>query len=291
MVFFAKLFLFLHLFTLLLFANIQLQQEYLVTAKTVKISDIIKSPKKDSILFNINANRHSKRVKASYLIKELKSYGYHDITSRHAYIQFTQKSPLNTKKLTSLLKRYYKEHYKNIEIQKITIKPIKYLSTFPKNFTVGFRDKAYLSHKGTFYIKTVENKKIFFNYTLLAKLSVYRAKKKIEKSEPITRINTEKKSIILDKFRAFPLMDISTVHYEAKHRIRQYSLITQRDVITLHLVKRGENVTVTLKNQGIYITFLAKALQSGRLGETIRVMHKNKKIRVRVTGKNRAEVE
>ena len=68
-------------------------------------------------------------------------------------------------------------------------------------------------------------------------------------------------------------------------------LITSRDVTGLYLVKRGESVNVTLKSSGIDISFSAKALTSGRAGDMISVLRsEGKKIKVRVIGKNRAEM-
>ncbi len=277
-------------FTTLLFSQ-ELQQEYILNSDTVKLSDIVKSPKKDHILFNINKSRHSKRVRSSELLKKLKSFGYNDFHTQHAYIQFSKKSPINTQKLQDALLHYYQQKYKNIIIKNIVLKPTKYMLHLPKNYVVGFPRNAYLSHKGIFYIKTSENKKIFFNYILKAKTTVYETKKEIQKGEELSGFNLQKKSIILDKFKADPLMDLQKNHYEAKHRLKTGHIVTQRDLRRLYLVKRGATVVVTLHNNDLEITFNAKALQSGRLGETISVLHENnKKIRVRVIGKNRAEV-
>ena len=161
----------------------------------------------------------------------------------------------------------------------------------PKEYTIGFPRNAYLSHKGIFYIKTPDNKKLFFNYLINAEISVYQTTKEIQKGEELSNFNLQKKSIILDKFKAEPVIELQKNHYEAKHRLKKGLILTQRDIRRLYLVKRGDNVIVTLHNNDLEIVFNAKALQSGRLGETISVLHKNnKKVRVRVIGKNRAEV-
>jgi len=277
--------------TTLLFSH-ELQQEYFINSNIVKLSNIIKSPKKDYILFNINPARHSKRVRSTELINKLKSYGYNDFQTRHGYIQFTQKSPIETAHLKDALRKYYKEKYNKIEIKSIVLKPSKYMSHLPKNFTIGFSRNAYLEHKGILYIKTLENKKYFFNYTILAKIEVYKSKKEIQKGDGISLLNTQKESIILDKFRAVPLMELQKNKYEAKHRIAKGKIVTQRDITGLYLVRRGDNVVVTLQDNGLQITFTAKAEQKGRYGDIISVMHENnKKIRVRISGKNRAEVK
>ena len=286
-----KTIIFLLLFQTLLFSS-ELQHEYIIQSDTVKLSDIIKNPKKDYILFNINPARHSKRVKSSKLIKKLKNYGYNDFHTKHAYVQFTRKSPIETRTLKNTLIKYYKEKYTHIDIQEVHINPSKYLTHLPNNYTIGFSRNAYLSHKGVMYIKAMNNKKYFFNYTILAALPVYVTTKKIEKGDEISLLNTRKKSIILDRLKAAPLMELQKNRYEAKHRLKKDAIITQRDITGLYLVKRGSNVSVSIIDEGVQITFRAKAVQNGRYGDTILVVHKNnKKIPVIVTGKNRAEVK
>lgn len=256
------------------------------------LSDLIKNPKKDREIYTISNERHTKRVTTSKLLQKLKEYGYNDFTSRHSYIQFTQKSPIDFKKFQKAVKQYYKNKYTNINIKKVDIRAARYTTQLPKNFTIHFPRKAYLSHKNIFYIKTLNNRKIFFNYTILATLNVYKAKGMIKKGSEISLKNTEKKSIILEKFRAFPLIKLEKSKYQAKHRIKGLSLITQRDIVRLYLVKRGTTITVTIHDGGVSISFFARALKSGRFGDTISVLHtNNKKIRVRITGRNRAEVE
>ena len=289
---FFRLFVSLYLLSFSLFAAQELQKEYSVNSKSIMLSDIIKTPKTDKILFNINTDRHTIRVKSSELLQKLKAYGYDNFQTKHSYIQFTQKSPINTKQFEIAIKKYYKQNYKNISFKKIDIEANRYMRELPAHFTIHFSRREYLSHKGFFYIKTLQNKKIFFHYTILATLQVCKAREEIAKGEEISLKNTEKKSIMLDKFRALPLMDLKSSHYEAKHRIKKGSLITKRDIIGLYLVKRGSTVTVTLRDGGVHISFTARALKSGRYGDTIRVVHtNNKKIRVRITGRNRAEVE
>lgn len=256
------------------------------------LSDIIKNPKKDFLLYKIEKSRHTKRVKASYLLKKLKEYGYTDLYTKHAYIQFTQKSPVNLQKLKEKIEIYYKKHYPEIIISKITLAPNNYITSLPDSYSIGFGRNAYLSKKDIFFIKTRENKKIFFHYTIDANISLYQTKQEIQKGEELSFINCKKKSIMLQRFRAMPLLELPKGRYEAKHRIKNATLLTQRDVTGLYLIKRGTQVSVTLEDGGVSIIFSGRALQNGRYGDTIAIRQKNnKKIYVTVTGKNRAKVK
>jgi len=284
---------FLLIFSTQIFATNYLQSNYFVKNDFVMLSDIVQVNKKnDKKLFNIEQYRHSKRIKREKLLKILQKNGYNDYASQHPYIQFTKQSPIDTIHIQNSIKKLYIQKYKTIKILSITLAPMYYLEKLPKNYTVHFNERAYLANKGVLYIKTDDNKEIFFHYKILAKVSVLTVRKKIKKDNELTSINTRKKSIILNRFRSMPLQDLHTSRYQAKHNLRTNDIITIRDVIGLYLVKRGSNVNVSLQNAGIDIFFSAKALQNGRLGDTISVVGKNdKKLKVVVVGRNRTEVK
>ena len=291
----VNFFKFLFIFQLLLlqvYANSQLKSEYFIKGKRVQLSDIIPNAQGDITLYIIENSRHSKRVKSSQLIQKLHSYGYKDFSSKHAYIQFSQQSPINTKEIKEKIRTYYKEHYKNISIEKIDLKPNRYINSLPNEYSIGLSRNAYLSRKSVLYIKTPQNKKIFFNYNIHAHINAYETKKEIKKGEELSFINCKKKSIMLEKFRAMPILELPKGQYEAKHRLKKSTLLTKRDITNLYLIKRGSQVNVTLEDGGVTITFSGRAIENGRYGDTIAIREKNnKKIYVIVTGKNRAKVK
>ncbi len=284
---------FLLIFPILIFAANNLQSNYFIQNDFIMLSDIVHVKKKDDKkLFNIDKYRHSKRIKRDKLLKILQKNGYSNYASKHSYIQFTKRSPIDTTLIQNSIKKLYTQKYKTIKISSITIIPTHYLEKLPQNYSVHFNERAHLSKKGVLYIKTDDNKKIFFNYQILAAVSVLTARNNIKKDSELSSVNTRKKSIILNKFRAMPLQGLHVSSYQAKHNLKTNDIITNRDVIGLYLVKRGSNVSVSLQNEGIDIFFSAKALQNGRLGDSISVMQKNnKKLKVVVVGRNKAEVK
>jgi flagella basal body P-ring formation protein FlgA len=273
-------------------ANI-LKQDYYINGNFIMLSDIVSIDKKNDVkLYKIDAQRHSKRIKSTQLIKKLQSLGYNNIKVKHTrFVQFNKISPINTKKIEQSLKHYYKSKYKNITIHTVEIAPMSYLEQLPKNYSVHFEGRNYLSNKGIFYIKTQSHKEIFFKYNLNAVVSIYQSRIEIKKDTPLNAINTKKNSIILDRFRAMPLQEIKSNLFQARYNLKAGKVITSRDITGLNLVKRGATVNVYLESGNISISFLAKAVQSGELGDTISVLKSNgKKIRAVIIGKKRAEV-
>ena len=285
-----KILLFLF-FSIGLFADSYLKSNYYVQDREVMLSNIVENIKEDVQLFRIDKSRHSKRVKSKDIIKILQSYGIKDYKSKHSYVQFTKKSPINSEKIKNAIEKVYKEKYAHIKIKNISVEPRSYTTTLPQNYETIFKSKSHLAKDGTLYIKTDDKKKIFFNYKIDAKIIVFEAKKDIKRNIELSNINCKKNSIILDKFRAMPLQNLFKGTIQSTHNIKQGTILTTRDAQGLYLVTRGSNVNVTLNSSNLAISFSAEAQQNGRVGDIITVKKSSgKKIKVRVTGKRRAEV-
>ncbi len=286
--------LFLFLFSLIIshaFASTNLQSNYFISHNYVTLADIVTNPKKNVELFKIDPSRHTKRVKSKELLQILRNNGYTKYSSKHNYVQFTQKSPINTAKIAFTVKEFFLHHYQNIKFTAINIHPRTYLLELPKHYKVQLPKKAYLKNRGTLSIKTEDNKKIFFNFSIKATLPVVIAKEQLKRGDELSHLNCKKKSIMLDKFRAMPLQVVPSKTYEAKRRIKKDAVVTAYDILGLELVKRGENIDVSTQDGTISISFAAKADQNGRLGDTIRVINMHgKRIKAVVVGKNRAEI-
>ena len=160
-------------------ANTQLKSNYFIQENYVVVSDIVKGSKSKLKLFDIDKNRHSIKIKTKNLLNKLNKLGYKNITSRHNYTQFTQKSPINTDRLELYLREVYRKNYASIDIQSISISPRSYLYEMPQNYKISLHKKAHLSNKDIINIKTDDNKKIFFNYLVKARISVIISKQTI----------------------------------------------------------------------------------------------------------------
>lgn len=268
---------------------VTIKKTYYITDNDIYISTLLPDVKEDQKLFSIEPNKYTKKVKAKQLIKALHFYGYKDIQTESSYVHFVKKSPINFSDIQEKIKRYYKQHYKEIEISSVSIVPLGYIKSLPKSYTVLFKNNSYLLPEAIFSIKSSDNKQLFFNYKLKAKVSVYKARRKIQRNEEISSINSIKDSIILDKFRALPLQQIDKTHFQSKHNIKKDAIIKVRDLTTLTLIRRDNQLSITMNSNSFDITFTARALQDGKYGDNIKVKRQNGKVLiVKVIGKNRA---
>jgi len=279
------------LLSLSIYAKEILKEVYYIDSRTITLKQIIPSSDINDTLFTLQDTKHKKKIKSSDMIRILNSYGYSNYKSKHKYVNFIQKSPIDTQKINKFIEKYYNENYNQIDINNIIVEPRSYMETLPKNYTIEIRSKNYLSNHGTISIKTIKRKKIFFNYYIDANVDIYMSRKKIKKKTSLSAINTSKKSIILDKFKAKPIQLINKSSLQARHHISSDKIITIRDVETLSIVKKGSYLNVTLDSNYIAISFSAKALQDARIGDIINVMKLDgKKMKVKIIGKNQAEI-
>ena len=275
---------------LLTAAPIQLQKNYYIAGKKVLLSDITNNPKNSKILFNIKQNKHLKRIKSKELIKLLKQYNIQAQT-HHSYIQFTQKSPINTSDIEASIVKYYKTHYPTITIKSLIVQPRTFLTQLPAYVTLKFQKHAYLKNYGVVALITEDRKELFLNYTVNATVQVYKTKKKIQRAEEISPINVKPSAISLQKLLDSPLTDI-THHYQAKYNLKEDTIITMRDVVPLVVVKHGDIVNASLQNGNVEIIFSATAKQNGTISDIITIeTEQGKKLKAQVLGRGRVKVE
>jgi len=286
----SKIFFFL-LFTSQLFSQIILLETYEVNSKKIYLKNIIPTTLKNELLFSIDANKHSKRIKSIKLKNLLKKLGIKDIKTSSRYIKFQLRSPADTTIIETFLRQHYLQRYKTLSIEKITVTPRGYIDSLPEDYIIEIRDKSYLSRFGVVNIKDAHNKKVFFNYSIRANIKVVQTREKIRRGEKLSFGNTKYITIQLDKFKSTPIMNLTNNTLQTKRQVKKSKVLTIRDVESLDLVHKNSQVIVSLYNNGIYITFSAKTLQNGKLGDIITIQKSDlKRLKAKVIGKNKVEL-
>jgi flagella basal body P-ring formation protein FlgA len=272
-------------------AVVLLKKTYYIDTKSIKLSNIFNDVENDTQILKIPSNKHSKKIKTAKLIKILKKFGYDDIKLKHGYVVFIQKSPIDTTRIKNKLTNYYKEHYNSIEINNIIVEPRNYMESLPQEYIIEIKSKYFLSRDGVLAIKTPSRKKIFLNYFIDAKVNIYVSRDKIRKKTILSEMNTIKKNITLDSFKAQPIEVIKDNTIQAKQNISKNKILTVRNIETLSLVKKNSFINIEINNNNMSIIFIAKAMQDGRYGDIIKAKRTDGKIlRAKVIGKNKAEI-
>ena len=285
-----KITIFFLLITLNLF-SLTLNDTYYVNSNKIKLLDVAPDAKYDLTIYKINTNKYSKRIKSEKLIKLLKSHGISPVESSSRYVKFIKKSPIDTSKIELKILKTYKSIYPDINISSLQVIPRSYIKSLPKKYEVIMSKKAHLSNRGTLSIKTPERQKIFFDYRIDARLNIYASTKNIKKGDKVSLINTTKKNIIFNKFKAIPITSNELNKVQAKYNTKQDSIITSKNTVLLNIIRKGSYVTANLRDETINISFSAKALQNGKLNDIITVQKRSgQKLRAKIIGKNRVEI-
>ncbi|WP_299874896.1 flagella basal body P-ring formation protein FlgA, partial [Sulfurimonas sp.] len=211
-------------------ADIQLEDTYYVDDTTVKASTVTKDTKNDFTILSIDKNSHIEKIKGKDLIKLLSEHGYKNYKTKKSYINFILKSPVDMLPLKLKIKEYYEKSYEDIDIHDISVEPRGHITTLPKNYILNIRSRDFLSKSGVVNIKTEDDKKIFFDYSVRANVIVYVSKESIKKESEISSLNYIKKSIILDRFRAKPIQNIDKTTLQAKRHIPKDTILTLNDI-------------------------------------------------------------
>jgi len=279
------------LFTIQLFATVNIKSTYYITSNTIYLKDIIKDTTKNIKIAEIEPYRYSKRISRLSLFRILKKNGYNQCKTSLRYITFIKKSPISTTKIKLALKKYYQKYYNDIHIKNIIIQPRGFIKSLPKNYIIDIQTRNYLSHKNILSIKSLNNKRIFFDYTLDADIKVILSKNSLDKGLELTTFNTYTKYIPFHRFMATPLENLKPHTLEIKWKIKKDKIITTRDVKQLDLVKRGDMINVSLNGNGLSISFMAKSIQNGKYGDIITIQKQNRtRLKAMVVGKNRVEI-
>ncbi len=271
-------------------ASEYLKEEYFTPTNDINLSLITHDVRNDKVIYRIERDRYLLRVSSKKLLHILQQNGYRRFKAKRSYVTFVKLSPIDLSPLEQKLADYFKKNYQKIDIHSIKIIPKMHIQKLPKEFTFKVRSVTLLRSHGTLSIITPQKHQIFFEYFIDATLPVYKSSKKILRGEVLSLRNLTKQTIRFERFRALPMQQISAL--QAKHHITKGKLVTVRDVERIDLVRRGEFVSVVLKESDLEIDMSAKALQAGGLNDIILIQNRRgKKLRAKVIGKNLVEIK
>ncbi len=188
-------------------------------------------------------------------------------------------------------------HYTNMQIDSIEIKPS---SKLPKEFDSFSLKEIQISksnlqrNKGSFlatFTNGVKTKKVYYTYDILAFLDVYVAKYSIKRNEIITPKVLIRKMVKFENFRNQPIDDKYFYNYSAKRLIKAGQIVTTNYLKKSLTINSGDFVIATIKDGLVEISFRAKAIQGGNIGDIITIKRGYKKrFKAQIISKNRVEV-
>ncbi len=277
-----------------IFASIELKNECFSTGKTIKLSDLVENRGDITHLPEISFGNSPLPGRIKYIAKNYIKFKL-DLSNFNANVSNNFVIPDKIKIVAPFKNLDIEEIEKNIEnhisstikddydrfninILKISNKECK-LPVSEFNYQVRLNRKGHIKGKIVGFVDILIDDKIFKSINFIAEVKAWKklfvANKKLNFNEIITKDKISSKLVNVTKLNIKNAIENEDVLLmkAAKQRILKDRIIKLSDLKAPNAVKYGSIVTVTVKKRGIVLTLKAKALQSGAIGEKIRLLN------------------
>ena len=270
-----------------------LEPHYTILTREFNASTVIPNIENDFVIYEFDKNKQKKAFNSDRLLKIFRSYDINLEDKSKGLVHVEQKSLVDLEPIKEKIKAYYKEFYPDIQISSVIIKSNTFIKELPEKYEIIFKSNAYKYSVSSIQIQIESSKRRYFiNYKIKAKIKLFKARHNINRGKILTQIDTIYKLYDFEKLRGTPLKNHHSKRLRLKKRIQEGHIIYEKNVETIPDVLKGKNVLVTLQEGGVLLEFQAKSLQDAHVGDTIYIEKRNgKRLRVRVIGRNKVEIE
>lgn len=211
-------------------------------------------------------------------------------------ILLADSNPKMIEDIKNIVEQKFLEYYKpyNIIINNLEITPVmdSNLAKFSIDKVI-FDERNLRKDSGNFEVYVAHNekkKKVFFNFTINASLDSLIATNSIKSGEVITSFNTTISQIPLTRNFTLPASKDILDKYSAKSFISSGSSIVSSKIMPKIIVQKGDIIEVSYKVDNIDISFSAKAMESGSMGQSIKAqnLQSQKDINITIQGAKNA---
>jgi len=204
---------------------------------------------------------------------------------------------LHETRIKEMLHQKFQSTYPQMHIESIEIKAV---STLPKrlhdyhvtllNITRDNLRRAKGSVMVTF-AKGDKIRKTYYKYHIHATIPLYKAATDIQKGRTVTTDLADYSEIPFTTLYHKPLADADFGLYAAKRHIKAGDILSFEKVARTTDIRRNEKVTAIIRDGALQLQFGAKAMQSGNIGDIIRIKKDYKKsFKARIISNTTVEV-
>ncbi|CAM2860826.1 flagellar basal body P-ring formation chaperone FlgA [Helicobacter burdigaliensis] len=274
-----------------------LEETYYFQNNKIYASDIFKDIENDFLILEIPKSSNGYQIKSTQLIDKFEQEGMH-VGAKSALVTFKKAINANTEGIKNhILGLFLQEYAKNgIAINDLTIEqmtPIDFNEEDIKE--IDFNKKLLKRKEGSFDVVVFNegrNRKIFFRYTIDATLNVLKTNTPLSGGEPLNYSNTKIEKIPFDKI-GVALMEQSDLGRVA---LRSYTpsdtLLTKDRLIAKRVVKKGDKIVISVKENGVLLEFVLEAQKNAAIGDVIKAkaLQGKKTYEVEIIGKGRGKL-
>ncbi len=256
-----------------------LEEEYRFKKNTIYAQDLFPELENNFLLFEIPKNSNSYQIKSSQIVEKFEN----------EEISVGSKVPIITFKravggeIEGIRKYIIAEFLREYQPYKIQVNVVHLEQITPIDFdeeailSIDFHSKLLKRREGSFDIVVQEkngerlrNRKVYFKYAVDATLQVIQTSEAISGRQSVNFQNARVIRIPFERIGS-TLMKESEM---GKVAVRSYTpkdiIITQDRLILKRVVKKGDKITVSVKEEGILLEFILEAQKDGAIGDVIK---------------------
>ncbi len=204
---------------------------------------------------------------------------------------------LHEHKIKEILHQKFQATYPQMQINAVYVNAV---STLPKRLTdyrvtaVAITRDNLRRAKGSVMVTFAKGEKVrktYYKYKIDATIPLYKSNANIPKGRTITPDVAVLTEIPFTTLYHKPLGDADFYHYAAKRRIKEGDVLSFEKVSRATDIQRNEKVTAIIREGALQLQFEAKAMQSGNVGDIIKIKKDYKKsFKARIISNTTVEV-
>jgi flagella basal body P-ring formation protein FlgA len=264
------------------------KDSYTISSKIVYSTDLFPNIEKKFEIAKIPDYSFEYKIPTTKLKSIFKSNGIEIQTPDKFYIKFVASMNYDEELIKKRIYEEFTENYDDLEINSITISPntktnLNGYQISSINFDKYMTNNARGTLGVTFTNGSSQNKNVYFTFEIEAKQKILIATDNIEKDEILSKGNIALTLVPFIKRQTSTKEDILSDRYIcASQNIKKGSVITDRVIKKVDIIKRGSSVNAVYSKGAIDIEFSATALQNGTFDEIILIQRDDKKYKAKV---------
>ncbi len=206
-------------------------------------------------------------------------------------------TPAQEAQIRTILKTRFHAAYPTMIIERIDLKPATSLINKLADYQVSdvtITKDTLRRAKGNVMVtlqKGSKKRKLYFKYRIHADITLYTAATSLQRERTITPETAVQTTIPFTMLYHRPVDESAFYHYVARRHIKAGSILSYDQLKKRRDIARNDTVTALIKDGGLVLSFQAKALQEGDVGDVIKIRKDYKKrFKARILSNTTVEV-
>lgn len=272
---------------------ITLKSEYAIDGLEFNASTVDPKIKNDFLIYRFDQNRHKKTFTSSRLLQTFAEQGWQIEDASRGVVHVKRTSHVDMEPVEQKVRAYYHGYFPDMNIEKVLLETSSFMQELPQEYTLVFKNNAYLYNHSSFKILSADSAERFFvRYKIQAKIKLFKARHNINRGKILTPKDLVSAQTEFKRLKGFPLVAMPEQQVRLKKRIAEGKILYQHDIEPLPSVLKDKPVNVRFISGKVHLEFQATSLDDAGIGEYVYIEKSDgKKLKAKVVSKNLVEIE